>query len=255
MSGIQELANGFFAPFRGVQVIAGSKRLRRLAVFPFLLSLLLFIAGMVMGLPAIASLVNPGIITVLGLVGLVVGTLVYEVLFWILAVLIWPAALFALLYFLFVITRIFAAPLYALLAEQVLIDQKVIKEQPFHLVRWTGTNLRMLSISILKSILLLVAGVLLFVLSFVPGLAVFTGLGFLLIVVFDVMDYSFEAKQLNLSDRFRFFQRHILAFLGFSFAMGLVFFVPGLNFFLFPAAVAGAGDLLRRLMHLKAGSV
>lgn len=243
---VDQLSVGFAAPLRGFRLIMKHRSVRRMAILPFLLSFLVFIVGLSIGAPFLIASVpvwSAGAVSVLGLTAV---SFLGGLLYWVLLLLLWPTAIIALLYLLFVVSKILGAPLYALLAEQVLKAEGVLQDSPFRLMPWLATNARMIWVSVLKSVLFLGVGGVLFVLSFIPGVALLTGFGFLLIVTFDLTDYSFEAVQMSLNDRLRFFRQHFLAFSGFALTMGLVFLIPGLNFFLFPAAVAGGSDMVRR---------
>jgi uncharacterized protein involved in cysteine biosynthesis len=112
----------------------------------------------------------------------------------------------------------------------------------------------MFGVSVLRGFLFGLLGAVLFVFSFVPGLGLLTGFCFLVLVAFDICDYALEALQMNLSERIYFFRRHIAVMVGLGAIMGLVFLVPGLNFFLFPAAVAGAADVVRRFAAVEFAS-
>jgi uncharacterized protein involved in cysteine biosynthesis len=52
---------------------------------------------------------------------------------------------------------------------------------------------------------------------------------------------------LDSATRFAFFRQHFAVFVGLGVSLGLVFLIPGLNFFVLPASVAGGADLVRRL--------
>jgi uncharacterized protein involved in cysteine biosynthesis len=167
-------------------------------------------------------------------------------------ILIWPASLFFLLYGLFVVNKVIAAPFLALLAEYHLIEAGVLADRPFHLRHWLAVGAKMFFVSLIKSIVFTILGVFLFFVSFIPVLNVVAVSGALLIVAFDLSDYAFEALQMGFRERIRFFLANLSTFSGIATAMGLVFFVPGLNVFSFPACVAGATDVVRRILREQA---
>jgi uncharacterized protein involved in cysteine biosynthesis len=90
-------------------------------------------------------------------------------------------------------------------------------------------------------------GGVLFVFTFIPIFSTLAGICFLMLAAADISDYALEVLELKLSQRVRFFLDHFAVFLGFGMTMGVVFLIPGLNFFLLPASVAGASELVSRL--------
>ncbi len=245
MNFVQAFFIGFGAPFAGVQLILSNRRLFRTALLPFLLTAFVFIAGLAAGFPFLVQHIPLMAAGGLALIGLSSSSIAYAILYWIIVVLAWPAALFGLIYVLFLISRLIATPFYAYLAERVLIERGLIPDRPFEFIDFIVTNWRLLGVSLVKVVVFLIAGCLLFILSFFPGLGLVTGLGYLLMAAFDVVDISFEGMRLGLRERVRIFREELPSFLGLATMMGLVFLVPGLNFFLFPAAVAGASDIIQ----------
>lgn len=240
---------GLFAPLRGLHLLATRRHLRVLAILPFLLSVLIFVVGGFFGLHSLllpyAPVLSAKIIGFLG-----GATVMSGFLYWLaLLVFVWPVLLFTLLYGLYLASRICAAPFFSLLAERVLIEEKVLPDAPFRIFPWLGASVRMFVVSLGKALVFTVLGAVLFFLSFIPVVNIFSSIGFLLIVAFDMTDYSFEALQLGLRRRFALFKSHFAVFLGFALALGLVFLIPGLSFFLFPASVAGGSDVVRRLIQ------
>ncbi len=235
---------GFFSIFRGAGLLWNFGRLRLYAIIPFIIGLVMLCLGIRWGVHHLAKIIEYLLMNVMVLSGAYLGIAYYVGI-----ILAWPAFLIATVYGVFVATKLVASPFNSLLAERALIELKVIQNEPFHLWRWVLLAIRMLFVSILKSVVFLLIGIVLFVLSFVPGLNLLAALGFFLIVAFDSVDYSFEALQFGFQRRFWFFRDHFAAFVGMALSLSLVFFIPGLNFLLFPAAVAGGSDLVRRLQQ------
>lgn len=239
-----QFMNGFFSPARGLALILSRPRIRLFAILPFGLTAVIFIGGGVSSFRYLSVLVPSAVESALGFLGVHPGPFVY----WPLWIIAWLAAVFAVFYGLFILTRLIAAPFYGLLAERVLIEEGALPDEPFRLGPWLGIMLRMLGVSIARAVLFTAIGVVLFAMSFIPMLGFLSATGFLLIVALDLADYAFEALRMSLRQRLRFFRCHFPVFLGFALALGLVFLIPGLNFFLFPASVAGASDLVRRFL-------
>lgn len=244
---VAQLFLGFSAPLTGLTMIAGSNAIRRLAVLPFILTLFIFLIGLALGLPFITGLVMPFTTWLIEFFGMKPKESLAQTLSWVLPILIWPALAVALLYLLVVATRLFVAPFYALLAEKTLIQKGAIEPGKFQLIPWFQINARMTGVSLVKAGVFAVLGLVLTVLSFIPGVGLVTGLGFLTLVAYDISDYAMEAYGWSFRDRIAFFKNFFPAFLGLGIALGLVFLIPGLNFFLLPASVVGAAELVRRL--------
>lgn len=236
---------GFSSPFKGLQLILSNRRLFRTALLPFLLTAAVFIAGLIMGFPLLAYYIPLMTIGSLSYIGVGGGSIWYTILYWVIAVLVWPAAIFGLFYALFLASRLIAAPFFAYLAEHVLIERGLIEDRPFEFVDFIVTNWRLLGVSLFKVLIFLLLGFCLFILSFFPGLGLLTGFGYLLMAAFDVVDMSFEGMRLSFDERVQVFREELPSFFGLAMVMGLVFLVPGLNFFLFPAAVAGGSEIIQ----------
>ncbi len=238
---------GFSTPLIGLTLILESHRVRRLAIIPFILTLLVFMVGLALGLPFITSLVAPFTAWLVSLLKIKPTSDWAVGLSWVLPVLIWPALAVSLLYLLVVLTRVLVAPFYGLLSEKVLVVRGALEPEKFKLFPWLQINARLFRISIVKAFAFAVLGLILTLLSFIPGVGLFTGFGFMILIGYDVTDYAFEALQWSWEQRISFFRANFPAFIGLGAALGLVFLIPGLNFFLLPASVAGAAELVRRL--------
>jgi uncharacterized protein involved in cysteine biosynthesis len=254
ISTLDRLTTGFLVPARGLNIIMTHSRVRRLAVLPFFLTVVIFVVGVTWSFPVLTELVSSFTTKVIAIIGVAKTSSFASALSWIIPIMTWPVVIFAALYMIFILTRIAVAPLYALLAERVLIEKGALPESPFRFGVWLATSVRMFGVSVLRGFLFGLLGAVLFVFSFVPGLGLLTGFCFLVLVAFDICDYALEALQMNLSERIYFFRRHIAVMVGLGAIMGLVFLVPGLNFFLFPAAVAGAADVVRRFAAVEFAS-
>jgi CysZ protein len=130
------------------------------------------------------------------------------------------------------------APFYSLLAEKVL--KKSEHFEP------SGFSFRMFMTSIIKALCFLILAIMAFLISFVPGfqwVGPMTAAG---ILAFDCLDYSFEARQMGLRQRFRFVMQQKRIFLGLSGGMALTLLVPGLTFLALPGAVVGAALIISK---------
>jgi CysZ protein len=244
---MRHFALGFLAPLRGLLLILNHRSLLRLAIAPFILSAVIIIGGFTYCVPSIASLVAFSAHAFLSLIQVSDVTYFGHWLFWFVQLFLWPAATVAMFFILWTVSRWVCSPFFSLLATRVLILRGAVSERRFSVADWSRLSLRMMRVSFFRSLIMLVLGACLFVLSFIPGLAIFTTLIFLFLLAADVSDYGLEALEMGLQGRLNFTKEHWTSFFGLGCAIGLVFLIPGLNFFLLPAAVAGASDVVRRL--------
>ncbi len=140
---------------------------------------------------------------------------------------------------------ILAVPFYSLLADRTLAPLNMKTEVPFEWRRWLRNSLRMLRISLMKTALFLTLGVILFAVSFVPVVNVVAVFGTLLILAFDLLDFSFESLHYSFRQRLAYVARHKRMWAGMACGLGLTLLIPGLTLVIAPGAVVGAALLLK----------
>lgn len=242
-----EFIFGFFAPFHGMRLLISDSRLRALAILPLAMSLVLGSALSVLGIY--------GLTFVIGSVSLELGTLLaldpggFARLA--LTIVLWPVGLLLLGVGVYVLVRLVAAPFYSYLAEKTLVKLGTRQDHPFVLQKWIWISFRMFLVSLAKAVLFAVAGLVLFVFSFVPVLNIIATIGFVHMLAFDVSDYAFEAMEWPLARRFAHVRSHMLTYTGLACGMGLAMLIPGLNLVLMPAAVVGASETLHRTLSTR----
>lgn len=238
---------GFKAPIVGFRLILTNKKLMRLSIAPFIVSLVLVILGLLFGyelftklflillpfpITSIASFsITSGVFSwLIGLITKIIGYTLFAIL-WILLALI--------------LVNIICIPFHSLLAEQALISLNVTNQNTFSLARWIKTCVRMFFISITRTIIILIIGFVSFLISiFIPGLGLITGFVGLLIIISDCLDYSLEILEFGLIKRFVIFKKYIVEFTGFCCSFGAL---PGINLLLLPVAIVGASWLVATL--------
>ena len=251
---VSSIVAGLSIPWRGLGLIFRDARIARFAALPFFVTILFFGTGLALGLPVISGWVDPMTSWLLGSFGVASTAPNASVLSWILRIALWPTLAIALCLLIWVLTRIAVGPLFTMLAEAVLVSKGAIAKKEFSLVDWTATNVRMFRVSLIRSIVFGITGLFLVVLSLIPVVGLIAGLTMLVFLAFDLTDYALEAYEWGFRKRLSFYRRHFFVFLGFALMLGLVFLIPGLNFFLLPASVAGASDVVRRLVAAEARS-
>jgi CysZ protein len=247
ISTLDRFTLGFFAPWRGLALVMAHPELRKYVVIPFVLSIIVFVFGGAWALSILWTLVPSIGLDVVAWISPTASGWALVALKTLVLLLLWPAILFALIYSLLIITKIVGVPFHTLLAEKVLATEGLLTLPSRGFLGSLRLSAHMFWVSILKLCVFAVAGVALFLCSLFPVLNLIAAFGGLLLVAFDLCDYAFEAMAMGFSERARFFRKNLMAFAGLAAALGFVFMIPGLNLLMFPAAVAGASDLTRRL--------
>ncbi len=235
---------GFAAPIQGIRFIFKNPSLWVWAALPFALNAFLVVLSFSWAFQNLADTV----FTVMANLGFTVqsGFLAW-MLFYFFKILLWVVFFIFLTFVAYLLGQILAAPFSAVLSEKSLIKLNVLTEKPFILGIWLKTSLKMVRISVVKGFLLLIIGALLMLAGIIPVLNIVVPFVVLLTLAFDSADYSFENMQMTLTERISFFKKNIVVFSGYAVALGIILFVPGLNFFLFPASVVGASLLISRI--------
>lgn len=245
---VADVVAGFLIPWRGLGLVFSNARIMRFAALPFLVTILLFGTGLALGIPLVTGWVTPLTGWIIGIFGIASASTTASIMSWILPIALWPTLAIGLCLLIWMVARVAVGPLFTLLAEAVLVAKGGIEKKPFNFSEWTKTNVRMLSVSLVRAVVFGIAGLMLLVLSLIPAVGIVAGFAMLVILAFDLADYALEVYEWSLRERIAFYRRHFPVFFGFAMILGLVFLMPGLNFFLLPASVAGASDVVRRLV-------
>jgi uncharacterized protein involved in cysteine biosynthesis len=236
------LTLGFTHAWSGAALLWQEKALRKWALIPFLIDILLILGGVVWGL----SFVSAGVASALAFLGLSGGGFFSQIFYYLFSIFLWVGYLIVIVYGTFLVATIVAAPFHALLAERTLIRLGVIEDRPFRFGTWIRTSVKMLGVSLVKASLFAFLGIFILIGSFVPGLNVISSFLAMLIMSFDSMDYSFEACGYGLRQRFSYFRQNFPQFLGMATGLGLTVFIPGLTLMMLPCSVVGSARLMQR---------
>jgi len=136
-------------------------------------------------------------------------------------------------------------PFYAQLADRTLSKFGAKKSEPFQLKHWLRNSLRMLRVGLMKTMLFIFLALTLFILSFIPLVNIAAMFGTLMILAFDLMDYSLESLQYGFRRRVGFATGNKRMWAGMACALGLTLFIPGLTLVIAPGAVVGAALLVK----------
>lgn len=252
---IESFRIGLSSPLKGLELIFTKKKVRHAAIIPFAIVFFTFLVGIFLGLPGLFQAIPWLANAVIATAGLTKATFAAEALYYFLIAISIPVGIFSLLFAVFLFAQLFAAPFYALLAERVLVETGIISERSFKLGEWIKVSFQLFLVALVKVFVLAVLGLILLVLSFIPGLGLVSAFGLLFLTAYDVVDISLEELRLGLKDRLLFFRAELPAFIGLATSLGLIFLVPGLNFFLFPASIAGGYSIISNAKSLKNGRV
>jgi uncharacterized protein involved in cysteine biosynthesis len=220
----------------GWTYLFGHRRLLAVAMLPMLISF--FFCFLVIWL----TWTHVGL-WVQQLIGLILGQATgwwYDLLYYPLAVGGGILVFLATIYVAFVVHNLVAIPFYSLLADRTLVQLGKKRGDS----SWRS-SLRLLRVGVLKSILLLAMGVVLFVFSFVPFLNLLAVTGALMILAFDCMDYAFDGVGFSLRQRLGYLLREWAQWLGMAAGLALTLLVPGLTLLIVPGAVVGSALILK----------
>ncbi|MCB0390588.1 MAG: EI24 domain-containing protein [Bdellovibrionales bacterium] len=235
---VHKLTNGLKFLFRGFSAISSDKSLWKWALIPVLIDLALLIFVFFSSLDLVGSIVTTG----LSFIFSSTSGLLYSLLYYPLYLILYVAFVVMAIYLVYIIGSVIASPFNSFIAEKILMNRGLIKEQPFELGRWLKLSLRMLGISLVRALIFIFFGLFLFIFSFLPGVNIVTSFLAFIIIAFDNMDYSYEAAGLGLSDRFNHLKNNTFLFSGMGVVIGATLLIPGLTLLVMPLMVAGCAD-------------
>jgi CysZ protein len=243
---MKTLLLGLKSPFVGVKLILAHKELKRLAIIPLLIDLVLFIGVLYASLFVLMPTLMSSLLT--GATGFWASVVYYG------SYALATVILFILSGFLtFALAMVISAPFNALLAERALVILGALPQNQMSVGAWLSQSTRMLLVALIRSLVVLSIAGLMFLLGFIPGLGAVALFVSLFIFATDCADYSLEVLGTSLKDRFRSYRSHFLGFSGFGLSLGLTFLIPGLSFLIMPAAVVGGAHFIKELRTIEHG--
>lgn len=242
----QDFVTGFLAVFRGMAMVSQSRKLICIAVAPVLIGLFLIVGFAGYMIPHYMVIHQYFESFLIQFFGLGTQNILMQIGLHGLVFIIVLSLVFASVYILFLLTKVLAAPFYAVLASEVLKSKGVTQASNLSLARWMYLSFRTTAVNLVEVLVFAVFGVILFLFSFIPVVNVLAAFGFFLILAYDSTDYSLDVLNLGLSERIRYFFSHLAQFCGFALAISLVMLIPVLNLVLLAVSVAGGADLVSR---------
>lgn len=236
--------NGVGAFAEGVRLLQKDRTLRALSMVPALMSLVLYTAGLVVGVMYVDDVLNWIIKTNISDYNFFLKSLIYIFSFLLIG--------FIFYFVTFIVVSILAIPICTTLSYKVLTQktgylvpvEKGFKENVF-------TFAKMLRVSVLKLGFLLIISAMLFVASLIPVISPVAVYLSVMIIAFDCMDYAMEHDEQGLRQRFRFLFQHIPEFSGFALCMAIILIIPFIHFILLPVAVLGSTVLYTRIQTVE----
>lgn len=140
----------------------------------------------------------------------------------------------------FIAIQIISIPFYSLSCEQVLMKRGVFPARDFRLAAWIRLNVRLLIISLIRMLIFLVFGIVVFILSFIPGLQLLAMIYSGYVMALDSMDYTLELYEMSLGRRMGIYFGEKGFFLGLGLVLLPSLFIPGLTLVLLPITVVGS---------------
>lgn len=220
----------------GIKTIFSKPKFLFLASMPFVISLFIFFSGLSYG----SHYLGLALGWALGFIFPAAEGIWYQVAYYPLLVLFWIVFLVSLSAIAYLLTSVVAAPFNALLAESILVHYKYIEPVELGFVGFIKFSIKMLLIALLRAGILVGLSIVLFILSFIPGLNIVTSYVAAMIVGFDAADYTLELKNYSLTDRFKSVREMLPEYAGMGLTIAIVLLLPGAVLILMPSIVAGA---------------
>lgn len=223
--------------FEGLRYWVSRKALLAISSVSFVTSFFVFVFGMGYALswvPYLQSRIMNEATTFLG-----------QILYYLVRMGTVAAVLFLSFFALSVLINLLMLPVHDVLSERTLTDMKALTRQKD--VSWFVRVGKNALTALRKAMFLLLAGLILLVLSLIPGLAPIVVVAGAFLLSWDLLDFSFDHLGMSFSERKQYLRRNFWEILGFSFGVGLTMAVPILNFFMLPGAVVSASHLVAKM--------
>lgn len=231
---------GATLPIRGLRLLIKHPALWPLIIIPWLIDAAILIAGWVQGFMMIQATAAALVTSWLG------GGWLFTVLYYPLLIIFVLAFLILWLIVVMTIAAVIASPFTTVLVEMALRRQGVATVSTQSMSAWASHSLRMLKISLMKLVVFCFAGLILFGLSFIPGVNLVAAYASMCLFAADAFDYSFEAMGYNWARRRQELRAQGMAVAGLGATFTLTSLLPGLTVFAMPVAALGASTLIGR---------
>ena len=236
MNFLTRLFFGFGFAFRGLRAITKERRLKMWSLVPFLIGLLLMIAGFAFILFFLPTLMTELLAERLAITADSKGYLYYP-LFVIASILM----IIFNVYLSYWITLIFSSPVYSYMAE--IVQGKILGSSPSTLRLQLAV--KMMFQALFKGVIFSSIGALLFLFAFfIPVLNILATFLLFFVIATDSSDYALESLGQTLSSRIAFYKKHFAEFFGLSLFIGATLIIPGFLLLVMPAVVVGVSEFV-----------
>ncbi len=144
----------------------------------------------------------------------------------------------------FILIQLISIPFYSMACERVLAKRKVFPVRTFNLGVWLRLNLRLFTVSVFRMLIFLFFGIIVFVVSFIPGLHLLALVYSGYVISVDCADYTLEIYDVSLFRRMSIYVRNLSFFMGVTVVLLPTLFLPGLTLVLLPVTVVGTAVCL-----------
>lgn len=145
----------------------------------------------------------------------------------------------ALTYISFVFIQLISIPFYTLICERILYKRGVYPQRPFRFATWFRQTVRLFIISLIRMGIFLTISIVMFIISFIPGLQLIAAFYSALVIAFDGIDYTLEIYEMSLGRRIGIYFDQFSYFAAVGLTLLPFLFIPGLILLLLPATVVG----------------
>jgi len=242
MKSINDFRFGFFYAFEGLRFLIKHGSLIKLALIPWLINLILFIA-MVTGLYHYVG-------AIMSLVATKPDVWYWLILYYCFAVVILVVIFIIATFFLCLIGNLIASPFHERMAEKtkLLIYGQEEKKSFRWAIFWKESK-RILTTQLKKLLLLLFLEIAVLLLLLIPIIGAFlSGFLTLLLVGFQFLGLPLEVEKLSISQQIQKFFKFPFAWIGFGAGISVIFMIPIANISALPGGVVGASLLYYKKM-------
>lgn len=229
MGAVEAYLKGMGVFFKGFSYFWANKSLRRLAIMPVIIVMILMAFG-IYSLIGISPILEQSI-------SRFTSSWISEGYFWIIKTFLYISYFFVSLGVLYILSMIVAIPFNSLIAEKTLELEKADYIQPKGMGDWISFNFQMLLTALIKAFLLLLISIPMLIFSFIPFLSLIAGFYTVLVIAYDSCDYALELKGKKLKQRWQFFKDHFWALAGYTTILSVFFAIPFVNIFLIPVFI------------------
>lgn len=242
---LQRLGTATTFLFLGLKEILSRPKLILLCMAPLIVDLVLFAIGFTYGTPILHAALDNAMAWIFSSS----DTFWFQMAYYPMLILFWLVFLVSLTTSVYLLASVIASPFNALIAENILVHRKLMSPIKMGFVKFIGFSLRMITIAALRAVILIFLSVLVFILSFLPGVNLLSSYFAAVIISFDAADYTLELKNYGLRQRFMTLRTLLPEYLGMGLVVILTLLIPGLVLLLMPVIVSGATIVIGKALQ------